>query len=92
MNSDSSASERERLLAVCRDVIAPLVRADGGDVFLVAIDADGISLHLTGTCAGCPGLQITTVSVIEPVIRAIAPKMRVTISSGHQVPEGAKTI
>ena len=79
-------------MAVCRDVIAPLVRADGGEVFLVAIEPGAISLHLAGTCSGCPGAQVTAASVIEPAIRAIVPAMRVTISSGHLVPKGAQPI
>jgi Fe-S cluster biogenesis protein NfuA len=83
---------REQLLAVCQDVIAPLVRADGGEVFLVGIEPGTISLHLAGTCAGCPGAQITAASVIEPAIHAVAPTVRVTVTAGIQIPDGAVTM
>jgi Fe-S cluster biogenesis protein NfuA len=80
---------REKVLAVCQDVIAPLVAADGGDISLVGIESDAISLHLGGTCSGCPGTQVTAAAVIEPAIRVVAPTMRVTVSSGLLVPKGA---
>jgi Fe-S cluster biogenesis protein NfuA len=83
---------REQLIAVCQDIIAPLVQADGGEIFLVGIESDTISLCLGGTCSGCPGAQITAASVIEPAIHAVAPTMRVTVISGFLVPRGAVTI
>ena len=45
---------------------APLVRADGGELHVVAIEPDQLTLHLSGTCSGCPGVTLTTRSVIEP--------------------------
>jgi len=42
------------------DRIRPLLRADGGDVELVDVSADGIvKVRLTGACAGCPMSQMT---------------------------------
>jgi Fe-S cluster biogenesis protein NfuA len=83
---------RAKVLAVCREVVAPLVRADGGEVYLVAAQADAISLHLAGTCAGCPGARITAAAVIEPAIRAVDPTVRVTVTAGILIPAGAVPI
>jgi Fe-S cluster biogenesis protein NfuA len=82
----------DSLLKICRDVIAPLIRADGGEVYVVAVEADHLTLHLAGTCAGCPGAILTTKSVIEPAVHAIAPSARVVVTSGVRVPEGASLI
>jgi Fe-S cluster biogenesis protein NfuA len=83
---------RAKLLAVCREVVAPLVRADGGEVYLVEAQANTITLHLAGTCAGCPGARITAASVIEPAIRAVDPSVRVTVTAGILVPPRAVPI
>jgi Fe-S cluster biogenesis protein NfuA len=83
---------RERILRICEDIIAPLVHADGGELYLVAVEPDSIALHLAGTCAGCPGAHLTSASIIEPAIHAIAPEVRVTVTSGFQIPEGASVV
>jgi Fe-S cluster biogenesis protein NfuA len=86
------AATIEQLLKVCREVIAPLVRADGGEIYLVAVESDHLTLHLGGQCAGCPGAVLTTRAVIEPAIHAIAPSARVVVTSGIRIPEGASPV
>lgn len=82
----------DQLLRVCREVIAPLVRGDGGEVYVVAVEPDSVSLHLAGTCSGCPGKTYTTRAIIEPAILAVAPSARVTVTTGTEVPEGASRL
>lgn len=80
---------REEILRVVRDVVAPLVRADGGRIYLVAADGDAVSLHLAGRFSGCPGNTLAIRRIIEPAILAIAPGARVTITSGALTPADA---
>jgi Fe-S cluster biogenesis protein NfuA len=82
----------DQLLKVCKDVLAPLVRADGGEIYVVAVEANHVSLHLAGKFAGCPGTPLTVRGVLEPAIRAVAPTARVDISAGIRVPEGASPL
>ena len=77
---------------VLRDVIAPLVRADGGELYLVGADDEGVVLHLAGRFSGCPGNTLATRRVIEPAIFAVAPKVRVTVTSGPLIPKGAERL
>ena len=86
------AATIDQLLKVCREVIGPLVRADGGELYVVAVEPDHLTLHLAGTCAGCPGAVLTTRGVIEPAIHAVAPSARVVVTNGHRVPEGASLV
>jgi len=83
---------REKLLKTCSDIIAPLVEADGGELFVVSIEESSISLHLAGKCAGCPGATLTSAAIIEPAIHAVAPLIRVIVTAGFQVPEGASVV
>jgi Fe-S cluster biogenesis protein NfuA len=80
---------RDAIERVVRDVIAPLVRADGGEIFLVRASDDAVSLHLAGRFAGCPGNTLATRRVITPAIQAAAPGAAVTVTSGVIVPSGA---
>ena len=86
------AASIDQLLNVCRDVIAPLIRADGGEVYVVAVEPDHLTLHLAGTCAGCPGATITVKQVIEPAVHAVAPSARLVVTSGIRIPDGASLI
>jgi len=83
---------RPEILKVVREVVGPLVRADGGRVYLVQAAEDAVSLHLTGRFSGCPGNTLATRRILEPALLAVAPKARVTITSGALLPQGATLI
>jgi Fe-S cluster biogenesis protein NfuA len=83
---------KEQIARVCREIIVPLVRADGGDIYVVRFDGDDLHLHLGGTCAGCPGASITVDKVILPALRSAAPKIRVILTTGVRPPDGAEKL
>ena len=74
------------------DFVVELVRADGGELYLVSVTADEVHLHLTGTCAGCPGAAITRERLLEPAVRSVAPKATVRVTTGWNVPDGARKV
>lgn len=86
------ASLREEILRVVREILGPLLRADGGEVFVVSAADDELTLHLAGRYAGCPGNTLAKRRVIEPAIHAVAPDAEVTITAGALVPDGAERI
>ncbi len=85
-------SVHEKLLSQCRDLVVPLVNADGGNVYLVSMSANVVHIHLSGTCAGCPGAQMTRERLIEPVVLAVVPRATLKLTTGWRVPEGATRI
>lgn len=44
---------------VINETVRPGLQADGGDLELVDIDGDRVLVRLKGSCAGCPGAQVT---------------------------------
>lgn len=86
------ASAPQALIDVLRTVLAPLIEADGGELYLVSADNGQVRLHLAGTCCGCPGTQMTTEHIIEPAVRAVAPESKLEVSSGWLIPDGAERI
>ncbi len=77
---------------VLRDVIAPLIHADGGEVHLVSATGDSVAIHLSGRLAGCPGNTLAQRRVIEPALKAALPGVRLTLTSGALVPAGARPV
>lgn len=60
---------RERVEAVIGK-IRPSLQADGGDVELVDVTADGIvKVRLKGACAGCPMSTMTLKNGIERILK-----------------------
>ena len=80
------------LLELLRTVIVPLVEIDGGELYLISAGDEEVSLHLAGTCGGCPGAGLTARGVIEPVVRSAAPKAKLHVSNGWQIPKGARRL
>ncbi len=78
--SDSPAKNddlKARIEAVLDTYVRPGLRADGGDVELVGIDADKIvQVRMQGACVGCPSSSITMTMGIEATIKAHIPEIR----------------
>jgi Fe-S cluster biogenesis protein NfuA len=63
------------------DTIRPSLQADGGDVELVDVSADGIvKVKLTGACSGCPMSQMTLKMGIEKIIKKEVPEVKEVLS------------
>jgi Fe-S cluster biogenesis protein NfuA len=63
------------------DLIRPSLQADGGDVELVDVSAEGIvKVKLTGACRGCPMSQMTLKMGIEKVIKKQIPDIKEVIA------------
>ena len=67
---------REKVEA-CLNEIRPALQADGGDVELVEVTADGvIKVRLKGHCAGCPMAQMTIKGGIERRLKKAVPGVK----------------
>jgi Fe-S cluster biogenesis protein NfuA len=86
------AAPRQEILRVLREVVTPLLLADGAEVYLLDAGDALLKLHLTGRYSGCPGNTLAIRRFIEPAIHAVAPSARVIISSGALVPTGAEKL
>jgi Fe-S cluster biogenesis protein NfuA len=57
--------------------VRPNLQADGGDVELVEVTAEGIvKVRLKGACSGCPMSQMTLKQGIERVLKQEVPEVK----------------
>ncbi len=82
----------DELTRVLHQVLAPLIQADDGELYLVKVEGSSVSLHLGGRFSGCPGNTLVARRIIEPLIRTVLPEARLSLTSGYVVPEGASLI
>lgn len=67
----------ERIEAVLDQHVRPGLRADGGDVEVVGIDADKIvQVRMVGACQGCPSAIMTLTFGIESTLKSQIPEIR----------------
>ncbi len=91
-SSPNATDTASVVTAAFRDIIAPLVRADGGHLYLLSVTRDEVHVHLTGTCAGCPGAFTTRDKMMAPILSSVAPNMQIRLTTGWSVPDGAKEL
>ena len=61
-------------VAAVLELIRPSLQADGGDVRLVDVNADGVvSVELQGACKGCPLSQMTLATGVERILKERVP-------------------
>ena len=66
---------RDRIQGVL-NLIRPAVQADGGDVELVDVAADGtVQIRFHGACHGCPSSTMTLQNGIERNLREKVPEV-----------------
>jgi Fe-S cluster biogenesis protein NfuA len=83
---------RDQILEVVRDIVCPLIRADGGQIYLVSVADRALALHLTGRFSGCPGNTLAKRRVLEPLLAARFPDLKLEITSGPLIPKGAEEL
>ncbi|MBA4396725.1 MAG: hypothetical protein C0394_04995 [Syntrophus sp. (in: bacteria)] len=71
---------KDRVLSAINQ-IRPNLQADGGDVELVDVGADGVvKVRLTGACRGCPMSQVTLKMGIEKFLKKEVPEVMEVVS------------
>jgi Fe-S cluster biogenesis protein NfuA len=67
---------KEKVLKALEQV-RPMLQADGGNVELVDVTADGVvKLKLTGACGCCPMSQMTLKMGIERILKKEVPEIK----------------
>lgn len=66
---------QERVQSVINE-IRPMLQADGGDIELVDVQADGlVKVQLKGACHGCPGAMYTLKNGVEQRLKQMVPEV-----------------
>ncbi|HTY45428.1 MAG TPA: NifU family protein [Patescibacteria group bacterium] len=67
----------KELVEKALEKVRPMLQADGGNVTLIDVSADGVvKLKLTGTCGCCPMSQMTLKMGIERILKQEVPQIK----------------
>jgi Fe-S cluster biogenesis protein NfuA len=71
---------KEKVEAVINE-IRPYLQADGGDIELVSVEADGlVKVRLRGACACCPGARMTLQMGVERKLKEAVPEVKQVVA------------
>jgi Fe-S cluster biogenesis protein NfuA len=71
-----SEQELKVLVENALQEIRPYLEADGGNISLVEITEDTVSVQLEGACLGCSVNQMTLKNGVEATIKRHAPQIK----------------
>ena len=78
VNAEKTFEERVKEVI---DSIRPALQGPGGDIELIATDADNtVKVRLQGACQGCPGAQMTMKMGVERLLKEKVPELKQVIA------------
>jgi len=75
-----SAGDQQRLDKIkllLDEQIRPALQGDGGDLYVIGLDGNQLSVHYQGACGSCPSSLAGTLRGIENLLRSIEPDIDV---------------
>ena len=78
--ADLGEQDQARLEAICDlldERIRPSLKADGGDLHVVGLAGNFLSIHYQGACGSCPSAISGTLGAIQNLVRTLEPDLEV---------------
>ncbi len=78
--SEMSADDQQRLYMInglLDEQIRPYLQGDGGDLHVLALEGNRLTVHYQGACGSCPSSLSGTLVGIEHLLRTIEPDIEV---------------
>jgi len=75
--SDADKERLGKINEILDDQIRPYLQGDGGDLYVVGLEGNKLSVHYQGACGSCPSSISGTLAGIENLVRQIEPDMEV---------------
>jgi Fe-S cluster biogenesis protein NfuA len=67
----------DRINEMLDEQIRPYLQGDGGDLYVVGLEGNLLSVHYQGACGSCPSSISGTLAGIESLVRQIEPDIEV---------------
>jgi Fe-S cluster biogenesis protein NfuA len=78
--AEMSEADRERLdkiNEILDEQVRPYLQGDGGDLYVLGLQGNTLTVHYQGACGSCPSSLSGTLAGIESLVRQIEPDLEV---------------
>jgi len=67
----------DRINELLDEQVRPYLQGDGGDLYVMGLEGNKLSVHYQGACGSCPSSISGTLTGIENLVRSIEPEIEV---------------
>ena len=75
--SEADKERLDKINAILDEQIRPYLQGDGGDLHVIGLEGNKLSVHYQGACGSCPSSISGTLTGIENLVRQIEPEIEV---------------
>ena|SRR3990172_11823830 len=75
--SPENQQRLDKINALLDEQIRPYLQGDGGDLHVLGLDGNKLSVHYQGACGTCPSAIAGTLAGIENLVKSIEPDIEV---------------
>ena len=75
--SEEDRARLDKINELLDDQVRPYLQNDGGDLYVLGLDGNTLTVHYQGACGSCPSSMSGTLAGIESLVRQIEPEMEV---------------
>ncbi|WP_439881425.1 NifU family protein [Pontibacter sp. MBLB2868] len=87
-NGDASAEDTEiakKVIDLLDNYVRPAVEQDGGNITFKSYNDGVVTVHLQGSCSGCPSATVTLKAGIENLLKRMVPEVKEVVADGITV-------
>jgi NFU1 iron-sulfur cluster scaffold homolog, mitochondrial len=75
--SDADKERLDKINAVLDEQVRPYLQGDGGDLHVLGLEGNKLTVHYQGACGSCPSSISGTLTGIENLVKQIEPDIEV---------------
>jgi Fe-S cluster biogenesis protein NfuA len=75
--SETDRARLDKINEILDEQVRPYLQGDGGDLYVIGLEGNRLSVHYQGACGSCPSSISGTLAGIENLVRQIEPDMEV---------------
>jgi hypothetical protein len=75
--SEEDRGRLDRINDLLDAEIRPFLQSDGGDVYVIGLEGNKLTVHYQGACGSCPSSLSGTLAGIENLLKSIEPEIEV---------------
>ncbi|GHA70466.1 NifU family protein [Pontibacter akesuensis] len=84
-NGETSAEDAEiakKVTDLLDNYVRPAVEQDGGNITFKSYNDGVVTVHLQGSCSGCPSATVTLKAGIENLLKRMVPEVKEVVADG----------
>ncbi|OKL39129.1 NifU family protein [Pontibacter flavimaris] len=87
-HGEASAEDAEiskKVIDLLENYVRPAVEQDGGNITFKSYNDGVVTVHLQGSCSGCPSATVTLKAGIENLLKRMVPEVREVVADGMTI-------